>query len=930
MAEVLDRIRRWFDIRAGELRSVVTIFSSLLLIVVGHTILETVRDTLFLTHLGAKALPPMYVVAAALTLAAGSVSGALSEKLGAGRALVTSQIASAAATVAFFVLPPSRSVLYALYGFSAVTGALLVPQVWATAGGLFHAAQSRRLFGTIAIAAILGAVLGSSTAALALLAFDVTKLFLLAAVAFAASAAMIAIAPKGSGQGQERGARRAEESETARRRSWITPFREEPILVRIAVVVALGAITTLFVDYAFKSAAVARVPKEHLAAFFARYSAVMNVLAFIVQLAIANRVLARAGVVGTAGVMPSFLFLGSVLSFLSGGALLPVLGTKVVDAALRHSVHRTGTELVYLAVPARARDRAKPLIDGALARTAQALAALFVLLMTSIGLASVTTLALLAAVTAGFWGAATAALRKPYLALFRRSLLGGISASDRTARELDLASVEVLIEALASPRPREVVAAMNALARRDRSGVIPALVLLVDDADVLERALDLFGASKRKDWIRFAERLASDRRERVRRSALRALARSRAPELETSRASSIPPTEDRPWIRGYLATADVALGRAANQEFIVELVARAEGGAEALHGVLTALGDLEGSNDAVSRDLLVEVVRAAGAMEDRETIELTARAAAALSCTQMIPWLIAQLERREGRSVVRVSLGRMGPAAYAAVASALADPRTPRSVRMHLPRTLELFGTQEAADTLLSLLVSDRDGLVRYKALRGLGRLVADGHARVDKRTMRTLARRDLVEHFRLLGLAEALTSEPPPRSKLGRATFGLVARLLDEKAKQSFERVFRVLKILFPDEDIHRVHEAATAGDVAARATAGEFLDALLAPRRRQPDDGVRALLRLLTDDLSRRDRVERAIVLLDVTPPRTQLEAIALLRKDPDAVVSELSAALAQDRPVPLSTPGERRAPAAAEALLSFAGARPAHAHG
>lgn len=926
MARALDRIRRWFDIRAGELRAVGTVFTSLLLIVIGHTILETVRDTLFLTHLGAKALPPMYVVAAALTLGAGSVSGALSEKLGAGRALVTSQVASAAATLAFFLLPPSRPVLYALYGFSAITGALLVPQVWATAGGLFNAAQSRRLFGTIAIAGILGAVLGSSFAAFALLAFDVTKLFLIAAVAFAGSAAMIVIAPKG--QAPERTSRRTDEAE--RSRSWISPFREEPILVRIAVVVALGAIATLFVDYAFKSAAVARVPKEHLAAFFARYSAVMNVLAFIVQLAVASRVLARAGVVGTAGVMPSFLFLGSVLSFLSGGALLPVLGTKVVDAALRHSVHRTGTELVYLAVPARARDRAKPLIDGAIARTAQALAALFVVLLTSIGLASVTTLALLASVTAAFWGGATAALRKPYLALFRRSLLGTVSASDRTARELDLASVEVLIEALSSPKPREVVASMNALARRDRSGVIPALVLLVDDADVLERALDLFGASKRRDWIRFAEKLASDRRERVRRAALRALARSRAPELEASRVSSVPTAEDRPWIRGYLATADVALGRAANQESIVDLVRSAEGGAEALLGILTALGDLQGSNDEVLRDLLVEVVQAAGPMRDRETIELAARAAATLSCTKMIPWLLAQLEHREGRSVVRVSLGRMGPAAYAAVAGALADADTPRSVRMHLPRTLELFGTQEAADALLALLVSDRDGLVRYKALRGLGRLVADGHARVDKRTMRTLARRDLVEHFRLLGLAEALTSAPAPRSNLGRATYGLVARLLEEKARQSFERVFRILKILFPDEDIHRVHAAATAGDVAARATAGEFLDALLAPRRRQPDDGVRALLRLLTDDLPRKERVERAAALLGLAPPRTQRDAIELLRKDSDLTVSELSAALAQDRPVPLSTPGERRAPANAVPMLAFGAVRTANAHG
>jgi len=46
-----------------------------------------------------------------------------------------------------------------------------------------------------------------------------------------------------------------------------------------------------------------------------------------------------------------------------------------VDGSLRHSIHRITTELVYLPLPHGARERAKPFIDGVLARGAQAVTA---------------------------------------------------------------------------------------------------------------------------------------------------------------------------------------------------------------------------------------------------------------------------------------------------------------------------------------------------------------------------------------------------------------------------------------------------------------------------------------------------------------------------------------------------------------------------
>lgn len=936
-------LSRELDVRADERQPVMATFVSLLLIVSGHTALETVRDALFLTYIGPKGLGPMYIAAAVLTLGIGSVSAGIGARFGARRALITTQVAAAAGAVLFFLLPTSHMMLMAMYGFSAVVGALVIPQLWATAAGLFHAAQSRRLFGTIALAGILGAITGSALSAALLTVVGVTFLLLFSGAAFAGSAVSIALIGRASEvrlAAPIRGGwcKRGGADKVVERASWFSAMREEPVLARMALVVALGSITTLLVDFAFKTAAAGKIPAPELGAFFARYSAIMNVAAFVVHLVLAKRVLARVGVIGTAGFMPSLLFFGSIATVLTGGSLLAVLGTKVVDASLRHSVHRTGTELVYQAVPARARDRAKPFIDGAVARVSQALAASLVLLLGYLGWASVPHLALVATVAAAAWGAATYALRTPYIALFRRTLLGDPLAADRTAQELDLASVELLVEALASTRPREVVAAMNALARRGRSGLVPALMLLVDDEEVLERALELFGSSKRKDWFRLAERLTGDKREKVRRAALRALARVHCPE--TTGPSSVPPIrpDERPWILGYLAATSFVRGESADGMGLVHQLIEKD--SEARLGALTALGDVrveaEDEPVRVNGERAIQLLRS---LIDRtpgelspETVELVARAAGNSKATVLLPWLVGRLAARDGRAAVRTTLSKMGAVAQEAIAGALLNRKTPRDVRMHLPRTLAMFESQAAADVLMSILSSDSDGLIRYKSLRGLGRLVVDGHAKLRTGEVRKLARRDLVEHFRLLSMLQGFEGSlnNGDVGTVGHATQRLIVRLLEEKARQALERVFRLLKLCFPDEDIHRVHTAAITGDDASRATATEFLDALLAPRRRGgQDDGVRGLLRLVTEDLPNAERVARAAQLTSGQVKTLDLlAALRALLEDHDSTMVALAATLLQSGtirdhvPAPSTRPETQERPSVAAAVSRLLG--------
>src|SRR5450432_4631574 len=71
-------------------------------------------------------------------------------------------------------------------------------------------------------------------------------------------------------------------------------------------------------------------------------------------------------------VAPFLLLCGAIGTLATGGALAFVLVLKTIDGLLRNSVHRIATELIYLPVRFTLRAAAKPFIDGALARTAQA------------------------------------------------------------------------------------------------------------------------------------------------------------------------------------------------------------------------------------------------------------------------------------------------------------------------------------------------------------------------------------------------------------------------------------------------------------------------------------------------------------------------------------------------------------------------------
>jgi HEAT repeat protein len=336
---------------------------------------------------------------------------------------------------------------------------------------------------------------------------------------------------------------------------------------------------------------------------------------------------------------------------------------------------------------------------------------------------------------------------------------------------------------------------------------------------------------------------------------------------------------------------------------IAELLDRpGPAGEEGRLGLLAAIVDAR-SNPRLSR-LLVALETRAGL--SRDWTEGLAGAGASQQAPALIPSLVSRLVLRDTREIVRAALVSFGRPAMDEVWGTLLDPLRERRLRIHIPNTLARFGTKPAAELLLRCIETEQDGLVRYKAIRGLGRLVSERRIPMDRVRVERLAYANLAEHFRLLGLCAALTSSPQSDARGSSTTRFLLVGLIEDKLRQSLERAFRLLKIAHPRDDLHRVQIATQSKDSRARANAGEFLDALLRRRDQRP---LRELLLLVADDLSITERVARGSVLLHTTPPQTAEAALASMIADDDtalAALASLHAATVAGRPARVAIGG------------------------
>ncbi|HSG07198.1 MAG TPA: Npt1/Npt2 family nucleotide transporter [Longimicrobiales bacterium] len=816
-------------VRPDERRDALGAFLTLFAFMAGHALLETARDALFLASIPARRLPWVYLIIAILAIAIGQREPRVIRKISARHELSRWMVLAGLVTLGFWVVAGGGWdwVYYALYVWSGVLASLVVVRFWTVLGNRFSVTQAKRVFPVIASGSVAGAIAGSALARALTEALPARHLVLAAAaVFFLASRAPVVLGEASFGSGP----RRRADADLGRvaRMIWSGPY-----LLRVTAMVLLATVTFTLVDYVFKSAAGRYVPAEDLGEFFSSVYLTLNLLSLVIQVLVVAWLLRHLGLVVTVAAVPA-VFLVATLGFAVGGGLTLALVLKGADGTLRHSLYRTGAELLFIPLSDRLRTRVKGVIDVLGQRGGQALASVLILMVLSItGRESV--FAAIACLTAVAWLVVALGLREHYLNLFRETLHRESGSGISEFPTLDMASLETLLATLNAPDDRRVVAALEVLRDQDKAGVIPALILYHPSPLVVERALDVFVASRREDALPLTERLLPHPDARVRAATVRArlVLKPDRPTLEACAA------DPDPGVALTARTGLVALGLVDGEEGRRELSSAVrEAGADTRVAVARVIQALP---HPVLEPLLQELLA-----DPEPAVVLRAVAAAReMRSPALMGPLLLLLTRRAVREEARVALAAFGPPALARLGEALLDPDLPHAIRRHVPGAIGMIGSAQAPELLLRHLRSEPDGMIRFKVLRALGRWRnSQPDATLDGGLLQETLGQALNTGFRLMGWRRALVRGASGAPALQTELHQILIALLADKQDHTLERVFRLLNLQTGSEEFQRVYRGLHSPREATRAGSRELLEHLVLPQVRGP-------LLTLVDDL-------------------------------------------------------------------------------
>jgi ATP:ADP antiporter, AAA family len=849
---------RLFDVRPDERRPATLAFLALLGITAAHTLIETARDALLLTKVPIAYLPALYLAIAAaglLTTRAGAALEARRDPTAKSRfdPVVVSLLVGAVITAAFWfgAASPGREVLYALYVFSGLFASWVAGRLWITLGAIFTVVQAKRIYGVVGTGAVLGAVIGAAAARASLALVDVRHLLLVGAGLLVVTAlGPAALLPRPVAEPKRRGSASNQPGDAGGAPpplgAQIGGVARHPYLVRVLGIVMVTAAAGTAIDFVFKSEVASHIkdPRE-LASFLATMSLATNVASLLAQSIGVGIVMRVLGVHRALYVMPLLLGFGAGAAVLGLG-FGAALAMRGIDGALRQSLQKTSTELLFVPLPDGLRARAKPIVDLVGQRGGQAVTSVAILGLVYVvgGGRSTQAVGIVVAALVVAWLLLARGIRSRYLDVFRGTLQGGRIELSAGMPELDMTALEALIAALSSRKDAQVLGALDLLAAQSRGRLLPSLILFHPSKAVVLRALELLVDSGRTDFVPVADRLLSHADAEVRTAALRARAVAEHDAVFLRGLLSDPQPEIR-------ATALVALASAGDlsaEDTEARMRELAAASVEARRALTRALGEVKAPRGGLEKALL-----ALATDDDATTRTLAAAAMGRVGAPAFVPALLGMLaDRRTGLPALD-SLAEMGDVAVASVDAALDSDDTDEETRWRLLRVLSRSRSAEAVPRLASRLASSKDTMLVTRILRALRAAQTSGiDVPVDGKRLGELATETVAAVARALSFrlthARLLEEAPALRTTAGE----LMQKLLRDKEIEATERLFLVLGLMHPNERVTRIQRGLASASPKARASSRELLENIVRPP-------LRDLVLAVVDDVADAERLLR-----------------------------------------------------------------------
>jgi len=819
------------DVRKGEVALTLLMLFNYYLILLSYYLLKPARDSLFLVKVSPELLPLVFIITALVAVPVTSLYSRASKKMKLNRVMIGTLaiIMVNLVILRWLVRLDSQWVYYLFYTWVSIYGALTTSQFWLLANAVFDSAQAKRIFTLIGLAGIIGAFTGGEVTNILVTAFDIsTENLLFFCIGILGVVSLIvpivwSKRPQDEARRQRVHRHRSGDGEEKMGDVMRTVFASRHLLLTVGII-AMTMMVASFVDYQFKTVSYeAFSTKQELTSFLGKFYGRLSLASLLIQLLFANRLIKWLGVGGIISFLPASLLIGSVALFAHPGLFAAVL-LRGADGTFKYSVDKTGRELLFLPLSLEVKKKTKMFIDLFIDRWFRGLAGGLLLLLTLVIKIDVRYLSIIVIGLLMFWLSLVFLMRREYVNSFRKALeKRQIDLSELRTHINDGHSIDALIASLGSNNPRQIVYALEMLKSvRNVELIWPIRPLLQHkSSEVRIKALEALILHGDTTIVDDVEKLVEDDDPDVRCEAINFLA-EHSPEGRTNILKDRLASDD-PRVRNDVMACIARHGSEDEQnlfdeDFIEAVLNNTE--RESVQGRIQ-LARILGKSDP---DRFGRYIDRLMNDESEAVVNAAIESLGLLKDDKHISWLLEKLGERHHRASARKALANYGVNVLETLRVHLTDRNIRFVIRQNIPRVIREIPDQKSVSVLTEAMKVADPGL-KYHIVKGLN------HLRIHNKDLRfnTEARsavfiqetRNYYEIAQIIHLSGKYNSED--------GGVRLLQRALIEKQRQNLERIFRLLGLVYPPNDMYFAYRGIVSREKTVHANAIEFLDNLL-----------------------------------------------------------------------------------------------------
>jgi AAA family ATP:ADP antiporter len=804
-------------------------------------------------------------------------------------------------------------ILFLFYVWVAVFALVTVSQFWILANCIFNSREAKRLFGVVGAGAIAGGIFGGYLTKLLAGILGTPNLIFICTAFLAGGIVITKRLYTITGTDQHLKRLRQKEQALPPTGSPIDMIKQSRHLLLLTGIVGISVMVARMVEYQFSTVAAAQIQNaDQLTAFFGFWFSNLNVISLLIQLFVTQRVMGRIGVGVSLLFLPAVIFCGSLLILIMP-TLWAAVFLKVGDGAMKNSINKSALELMMLPVPSETKKQAKAFIDVIVDSAATGAGGLLLLALTATVGFAIRPVAGVTLLLVAVWMVLALRIRREYVAAFRLKLISDAAPeNDRSAAGATGESiVGHLACALSGSDELQIIKALKMAKAIRHDRLVPLLQSLARHPSAAVRLETLRNAYFYRD-VNFSE-------------DARALILDPAPfdpdeDVKTEAMHYLfqHAGNDRiVMLKTYLAHPDYTIQGAAllcaaresrrNPKLKQALQIRS-----AVEKRLLQIPSIQNTNENLF--IKVNCARVIGAanipnlypylhifLNDpvTEVVEAALVAAGESREDMFIIPIIERLRQSAFQDAGNRALQLFGPGIIPILADYLTNPLIDHGIRRHIPAAMAQIGIQPAVDVLIDSL-NRWDRSISYEIIRSLNHMQANGGKL--KFDTHKISRHILDEARRYMDMLKVWSSQRIHRvlattQSAKEQDIQMQRQALNSEIEKrldgNLERIFRLLGLRYPSEDIYSVYKRLYSKQTDHRINAVDFLDNLL-------ETDLKRIIIPIVETAIADTVVEQVIERLGLKVP-SEREAFELMlpQADPDLQLQALSLiALLDDR--------------------------------